>query len=206
LFCAGGEPHDRKRHLASNEGSRRRTGLRGWSPLGYRHVMTGLDPDSAVERLADVLRQQDGVRLAYLFGSRARQQQRADSDFDIAVLLNETAAAADRGRPLRGLVAALGRVVAATLVDLVVLNDAPPLLRHRVLRDGILIMEQESEDRVRFARRTLRDYQDQQIRREWATRARIHRLTREANNGRSGDLLEKARGAARLLAEAARVS
>jgi uncharacterized protein len=167
--------------------------------------MRGPEPDSAVERLADVLRQQDAVRLAYLFGSRARQQQRPDSDFDIAVLLTETAAAADRGRILRELAASLGRVVAATLVDLVVLNDAPPLLRHRVLRDGILLMERAPEDRVRFARRTLRDYQDQQIRREWATRARIHRLTREANDGRSGDLLEKARGAARLLAEAARV-
>jgi predicted nucleotidyltransferase len=160
------------------------------------------DTDALADRLADALRRQHGVRLAYLFGSRARRHAREDSDIDIAVLLDDVTAAADRGRTIRRLAGDLGLVVAAALVDLVVLNDAPVLLRHRVLRDGILLTERSPEDRVRFARRTIREYQDQQVRRERATRARIQRLTYGTNDGRSGDLLEKARGAARLLAKA----
>jgi hypothetical protein len=161
-----------------------------------------LDSDAIGDRLGGALRAQDGVRLAFLFGSRARGEARATSDFDIAVLLDDDAARADRGRTIRRLAASLGRVVASELIDLVVLNDAPPLLRHRVLRDGVLLVQRAPEDRVRFAVGTLREYQDHQIRRERATRERIQRLGREANDGRSGDLLEKARGAARLLDKA----
>jgi len=162
--------------------------------------------ESVAMRLADVLRAQREVRLAFFFGSRARDRAREDSDFDIAVLVDDEAARADRGATVRRLAAQVGRVVSSALVDLVVLNDAPALLRHHVLRDGILLVERSPEERVRFAVRTIRDYQDQQVRREWATRARITRLNREGSDGRSGDLLEKARGAARLLGKASRGS
>jgi predicted nucleotidyltransferase len=167
--------------------------------------VTSSHTSSIAERLSEALRGEDRVRLAFLFGSRARGQARNDSDIDVAVLLTDEAAAADRGRTIRQLAAGLGRVVSSTLLDIVVLNDAPALLRHRVLRDGIMLMERSSEDRVRFARKAICEYQDQQVRRERATHARIQRLTREADDGRSRDLLEKARGAARLLAKAARV-
>jgi predicted nucleotidyltransferase len=164
------------------------------------------DAAALADRLAGALRQQESVRLAYLFGSRASGRARRESDIDVAVLLDQETAAHDRGQTIRTLAADLGRVVSSASLDLVVLNDAPALLRHRVLRDGILLVEQSPEDRVRFARRTIRDYQDQQVRRERATEARIQRLTGGADDGRSGDLLEKARGAARLLAQADRVS
>jgi predicted nucleotidyltransferase len=145
------------------------------------------------------------VRLAFLFGSRARDRARADSDFDIAVLLDEESAGTDRGATIRRLAGRLGSVVASALLDLVVLNDAPPLLRHRVLRDGVLLYQRSAEERVRFAIRTLREYQDGQIRRAGFTRRRIERLKAGPDDGGSGDLLEKARGAARLLAKAPRV-
>ncbi len=50
-----------------------------------------------------------GVRLAFLFGSRARGQARRDSDIDVAVLLDEEAARADRGATIRQVAAELGR-------------------------------------------------------------------------------------------------
>jgi predicted nucleotidyltransferase len=46
--------------------------------------------DPVVDRLGNALRDSGEVRLAFLFGSRARG--RADSDFDIAVLLDTDAA------------------------------------------------------------------------------------------------------------------
>ncbi|HXH24558.1 MAG TPA: nucleotidyltransferase domain-containing protein [Vicinamibacterales bacterium] len=157
-------------------------------------------------RLAAALREERDVRLAYLFGSRAGARARDDSDFDIAVLLDAGAAQADRGAIIRRLAARLGRVVSSALLDIVVLNDAPALLRHRVLRDGVLLLARTSEDRVRFTVKTIRDYQDQQVRREAATRERIRRLTRDSDDGGSRDLLEKARSAARLLEKASRLS
>jgi len=117
------------------------------------------------DRLSGALGDLEEVRLALLFSSRARGQWRRDSDFDIGVLLDAGATQADRGSAIRRLAAQLGRVVSATLVDLVVLNDAPPLLRHRVLRDGIVIYQRSPEERVRFAVKTIRDCQDLQVRR-----------------------------------------
>jgi uncharacterized protein len=161
--------------------------------------------DSVVDRLGQVLAGEDDVRLAYLFGSRARGGGRRDSDYDIGVLV-DPAAAHDQGGIVRRLAGRLGREVSSTLIDLVVLNDAPSLLRHRVLRDGIVLFQRSPEERVRFAIKTIREYQDAQIQRERFTRTRIERLEAGATDGGSRDLLEKARGAARLLEQAARVS
>lgn len=166
--------------------------------------MPGARGDQLIEQLTAALNDIPDVRLAYLFGSRARGQARADSDIDVAVLV-AAAAAADRGALVRRLAGRLGREVSAARLDLVILNDAPALLRHRVLRDGVLLMQRSATDRVRFVTRTLRDYQDGQIRREWATRRRIERLKAGISNGGSRDLLEKARRVARVLGKASGV-
>jgi predicted nucleotidyltransferase len=162
--------------------------------------------DPAVERLRDALAATTGVRLAFLFGSRARGRGRADSDVDIGVLVDEESARADRGRLVRRLAGGLGRAVSSALLDIVVLNDAPVLLRQRVLRDGVLLFARAPEDRVRFAIATIREYQDGDVRRSEFTRQRIRRLTDGRDHGGPGDLLAKARGVARLLEKAARVS
>jgi predicted nucleotidyltransferase len=162
-------------------------------------------PDPAVDRLAAAVRELPGVRLAYLFGSRARGTERADSDFDIAVLLDDERARAERGATLRRLAGRLGRVVSSALLDIVILNDATPLLRHRVLRDGVLLHARTPEARVRFAVAAMRDYQDGQVRREQFTRARIQRLASDSSDGGSRDLLDQARRVARLLEQARRV-
>jgi hypothetical protein len=112
---------------------------------------------------------------------------------------------ADRGAVVRRLAARLGHEVSSTLLDLVILNDAPTLLCHRVVRDGVLLLQRSPVERVRFVTRTLRDYQDGQIRREWATRRRIQRLKAGVTDGGSRDLLEKARSVARALGKASGV-
>ena len=54
--------------------------------------------------------------------------------------------------------------VRSDVIHFVILNDAPPLLRHRVIRDGILLYARSEVERVRFVRRTLRDYLDMEPR------------------------------------------
>jgi hypothetical protein len=158
--------------------------------------------EPATERLRRALAELSGVRLAFLFGSRARGRARADSDFDVAVLVGEERTQ-ERDADLRRILSRLGREVSSAHLDVVLLNDAPPLLRHRVLRDGLLLFERRPGERARFGRRTIREYQDGSVRRDEFTRRRIARLKGAgATDGGPGDLLEKARSAARLLAEA----
>ena len=45
-------------------------------------------------------------------------------------------------------------------VDLVVLNEAPPLLTHEVIRAGLLIVCRDEDERVRFQTRATSRYLD----------------------------------------------
>lgn len=89
-----------------------------------------------------------GVVAAYLFGSQARGDARPDSDVDVAVLYGEAPPRTLAGQPFDTedeLAGALGRPV-----QLVVLNTASPDLVHRVLRDGILVVDRDRSARIRF--------------------------------------------------------
>jgi uncharacterized protein len=88
------------------------------------------------------------VVAAYVFGSVGRGSSRASSDVDIAILYAAAPIPAVSGltsSTQAELEALLGRPV-----DLVVLNDAPPDLVHRVLRDGKIVCETDRRARIDF--------------------------------------------------------
>ena len=95
------------------------------------------------ERLAELLDPRAEILEAYLFGSHARGQAQPHSDVDVAVYV-DVARADDSGYGYRAslttdLMAGLG----VNDVDVVVLNRAPPLLYHRVLRDGVRLIARD---------------------------------------------------------------
>ena len=102
-----------------------------------------MDRTGTIERLSGFFAESPApaadVVAAWLFGSFARGDARADSDVDVAVLFRRTPA--------------------ATL-------DAPPLrladLRARVLRDGVLLVDRDPSLRIRFEVRTRNEWFDLQ--------------------------------------------
>jgi len=110
------------------------------------------------ERARSVLRDAGDVVCAHLYGSRARGTARPDRDVDIAVLFETDPPATFGGLrlDLEGrLEAAIGRPV-----QLLVLNRAPADLVHRVLRDGVLLLERDASARIRFEVRRRNEYFD----------------------------------------------
>lgn len=104
-----------------------------------------------VERAQDIV-------VAYVFGSVARGESRAESDVDVAVLFAETPPATLSGPALKlegELEHALGK-----RVQLVVLNNAPVDLIHRVLRDGEIVFEADRSARIRFEVAARNEYFD----------------------------------------------
>ncbi|MDQ3170250.1 MAG: nucleotidyltransferase domain-containing protein [Acidobacteriota bacterium] len=89
-----------------------------------------------------------GVVAAYVFGSVARDESAAGSDIDIAVLWDRRPAATLSGERLT-LEGALERRLGRP-VDLIALNTAPSDLVHRVLRDGVLVVDRDRARRIRF--------------------------------------------------------
>jgi hypothetical protein len=157
--------------------------------------------DDLASRLAGALASVPEVELGWLFGSQATGRARGESDIDVGVEITADAAANKR-ETLARLFDRLGRVAPSHRLDIVLLNDAPSLLRHRILAGGRLLFARRPEARVRFATRAIRDYQDMQVRRTFFYRERLQRLKEGKGHGRSGDLLAQARDAARLLGEA----
>ncbi len=123
------------------------------------------------------------VVAASLFGSRAAGSPRADSDADIAVWLDPSLDPVERlevGLRLERELAELSDVP----IDVVVLNDASPNIRHRALRDGRRLVDRDPRTRMRLETEALIRYLDTQPLRAELARAQDARLT-EGRFGRS---------------------
>jgi predicted nucleotidyltransferase len=107
-----------------------------------------LDRDP-IERLRFALKAApEDLVCTYIFGSQARGTARADSDLDLGLVLAE-----DPPSTLFRVHAYLAERLAESTgkrVDLTVLNRASPDLVHRVLRDGILVLERSRSRRIAF--------------------------------------------------------
>ncbi|MBI3912216.1 MAG: nucleotidyltransferase domain-containing protein [Armatimonadetes bacterium] len=122
------------------------------------------------------------VRLAYLFGSHAAGRAHADSDVDVAVLLDEHLTADERFAQRLELIGELMRVFRTEDVDVVILNEAPPALAYEVLRGGRVLFRRDEQARIEYAARTLREYWDTAPLR----RIRAEALERRVRSGQFG--------------------
>jgi len=98
------------------------------------------------------------VVAVYLYGSRARGTSSVHSDLDLGILLR------DAPRPtLKGAARRIEDDVERAVripVQAVVLNTASADLTHRVLRDGILLLDRDRPVRIRFEVRARNEYFD----------------------------------------------
>jgi len=131
---------------------RRRTTFRG----RYNHFMNRRQLEQCLTKaLAST---DDRLLAAYLFGSVARGEDSSSSDIDVGILLRTT-----RSGKLNDLRFALEADLERALgrrTQVIILNDAPPDLVHRVLYDGRLLLDRDPAARIRFEVRARNDYFD----------------------------------------------
>ena len=116
-------------------------------------------PDGLIcSRLNEYFTQRPDVVAAILFGSVARGDTRPDSDIDVGVLLTREAAkkGINRSRLISEIIGVLGR----NDVDVVILNTAPPLLLHRVVRDGHVVYAADNGALAEFTIKAIQQYED----------------------------------------------
>ncbi len=130
-----------------------------------------------LEPLKKALAAMPAVQLAVLFGSRARGRGGPRSDVDLGLIL-----APDSRAERLGIEATAGRA-ANREVDVVYLEEAPPLLRFQIARDGVVLVALNSRLWPRFKARAMVDWWD------WAPAARkihaahIRRLREQVAHG-----------------------
>ena len=110
--------------------------------------------------LRQALEQAPGLVLAVLFGSAAHDKTRPESDLDVGVLFAEDPDSTAR------LAVELERATGRT-VDLVRLDQAPPLLRFEIARTGQVIVGRRPHAWSDFRARAMVDWWD------WAPTARM---------------------------------
>jgi predicted nucleotidyltransferase len=114
---------------------------------------------SALKRLSKAL-DREGVVAAMLIGSQARGTAGSLSDVDIAVWCDPELDSRARFDLQLGLASEASRALHTDEIDVVPLNDAPPLIRHRAIRDGKRLVERDHDERVRLETRAILDYLD----------------------------------------------
>jgi predicted nucleotidyltransferase len=98
----------------------------------------------------------------YLFGSYAEGKQTPVSDIDLAVLLDRDFPQSRYFAKKLDLLAMITSLLKTDEVDLVILNQAPPVLSYRILSKGRLLFEKQTGkgQRVSFQVRTFDRYFD----------------------------------------------
>ena len=110
-----------------------------------------------LDKLRELLKGEEGVVVAYLFGSRARGLRTRYSDIDVAILLSKTPHSL-----LDYYLSMVNKISGAVgcEADLVILNNAPPLLKYQVIKYGKPIYVKSERERILFEARSICEYLD----------------------------------------------
>lgn len=154
-------------------------------------TMTKADPDAAIppfdagarRRLSAAL-DRPPVVSGLLFGSQARGTAGPLSDVDVAVWFEPGSTASERFQAQIEVTSAAADALATGEVQVVVLNEATPLLRHRAMRDGIRLLDRDRKTRIRLETRAMLEYLDTAPLRATLARGLRHRIE-EDRFGRS---------------------
>lgn len=129
----------------------------------------------ALQRLATAL-DRDGVVAAMLIGSQARASAGPLSDVDIGVWHDPDLGPGERLDLRLELAAAAAAALRTDEVDVVLLNRATPLMRHRAIRDAQRLVERDRGARVRMEAKGILDYLDTKPLRAELARGTRHRI------------------------------
>lgn len=108
-----------------------------------------------INKCKDILMEDEDIIFAYIFGSYSRDSIRRNSDIDIAIYLKDSMDTYEYLDMKMKLSEALKREV-----DLIILNDATPLLRYEIYKNNILLFTRDKSVESRYKVKTLFEYND----------------------------------------------
>lgn len=111
-------------------------------------------------QLNDYFSKRNDIIAAYLFGSQARGRIGKLSDIDVAVLLDGDWNKQGMFKTRLEILGELSDLLRREDIDVVILNEAPPLLAHRILKEGKLLHSRTEKKRLDYEVRAILRYLD----------------------------------------------
>jgi hypothetical protein len=116
--------------------------------------------DSKINKVKAFLKEQEHVKVAYLFGSRAEGKAGPLSDFDIAILLDRGVDKREGFNYRLRLLNGLSFVLKTRKLDVVIMNNALLLLNYNIIKEGKVLYCRDELARIRFETYVLSRYLD----------------------------------------------
>ncbi len=117
-----------------------------------------MDTKKTIEDIRAFLDRRPEVLLAFVFGSFPEGRLTAESDVDVAILFQE--------KPdlslLNETMEAISKITGLE-TDIVVLNNASPIIRMQVLKKGIIVKKVSDRVYTDFFTRTVKEYDDLKV-------------------------------------------
>lgn len=124
-----------------------------------RYILSRMDTTRLAERIS-LFAGSRALLAVYVFGSTAVGTRTPLSDLDLAVLLPDSVPKQEYFERRLVLADELASLLGEERVDLVLLNEAPPLLRHRVVTRGTRVYTGDERVCLAFERRAIGEYLD----------------------------------------------
>ena len=129
-----------------------------------------------IEKCKNVLMKYENILFAYIFGSYAKGNMRADSDVDIGIYLKEEMNIEEYLKIRMDLTKICKRQV-----ELVVLNAATPLLKYEIYKNNILLFTRDRTIESNYKVKILFEYNDIKRYLEMSYKKTIERLKNEVD-------------------------
>lgn len=127
-----------------------------------------------IKKCKNILMGYENIIFAYIFGSYVQGEMRTNSDVDIAIYLSEKI---DTETYLK-IKAELSEILKKE-IDLIILNDATPLLKYQIYKNNILLFTCSKTMESNHKVKTLFEYNDMKKYLDLSYDKTIDRLKRE---------------------------
>ena len=118
----------------------------------------------------------DCVELAYLFGSAAKGKAGALSDIDIGVYLSAGMTKAQRNQKRLELIAKLTTTLKNDRIDLLIINDTPPVLNFEIIKPNVLVLARDHDLKLDVEQRIMSRYLDRKYHEDFLNRTLMKKI------------------------------
>jgi predicted nucleotidyltransferase len=135
-----------------------------------------LERETLISRLAEFFGSQEYVELAYLFGSTAEDNRGPLSDIDIGVCLSNSLTKRERIQKRLELTAELASLLKTDRIDLVVMNDAFPVINFEIIKPNIPIFVKDKDFKINAEQVIMSRYLDRKYHENLLNRVFLERI------------------------------